>query len=117
MGHIGLDTLQKTANCTTGIENTGLAHPRFQFQSCQMAKMSKAPRSKTDNQPASKRGECFHMDFVFFRGPKHLTDLTTRTWHGKRRMIGEEPADCQPTITSHDSYLSYLLVVDAFTRA
>ena len=57
------------------------------------------------------------MDFGYFRGPKHLTDLTNRTWHGKRRMMKQEAADYQPIITSDDVCSSYLLVVDAFTRA
>ena len=82
-----------------------------------MAKMNKAPRGKYENRPATKYCEQFHIDFGFFRGPKHLTNLTTRTWHGKRRMMGQEAADYQPIITNHDGYSSYLLVVDAFTRA
>ena len=32
-------------------------------------------------------------------------------------MVGQEAADYQPIITSHDGYSSYLLVVDAFTSA
>ena len=31
--------------------------------------------------------------------------------------MGQEVADYQPIITSHDGYSSFLLVVDAFTRA
>ena len=117
MGHIGFDTLRKTAQCTTGIEDIGLTYTLFQCQSCQMARINKAPRSKTESRPASKHRECFHMDFGFFRGPKHLMDLTTRTWHGERRQAGIEPTGYQPIITSHDGYSSYLLMVDAFTRA
>ena len=82
-----------------------------------MAKINKAPRSKTENRPASKRKERFHMDFGFFREPEHLTDLTTHTWHDKRQQTGTEPTDYQPIITSYDGYSSYLLVVDVFTRA
>ena len=32
-------------------------------------------------------------------------------------MMRQEAADYHPIITSHDGYSSYLLVVDAFTRA
>ena len=117
MGHIGLERLQKTAQCTMGMEDIGQIHPLFACQSCQMAKMTKVPRGKPENRLATKRGERFHMDFGFLRGPKHLMDLRTRKWHGKRTMIGQEAADYQPIITSHDGYSSYLLVVDAFTRA
>ena len=99
------------------MEDIGQAHPLFQCQSCQMAKINKAPRSKTKNRPTSKRREHFHIYFLFFREPKHGTDLTTRMWHGKRRMMGQEAADYQPIITSHEGYSNYLLVVDAFTRA
>ena len=117
MGYIGLDTLQKTAKCTTDMKDIGFAHSLFQCQSCQMAKVNKAPCSPTENRPVSRRGERFHMDFGFFREPKHLTDLTTRTWHDKRQLAGQEPTDYQSIIISRDGYSSYLLVVDAFTRA
>ena len=69
-----------------------------------MAKMNIAPRGKNETSPPTRRGERFHMDFGFFRGPKYLTDVMTRTWHGKRRMMGQEAADYQPIITSHDDY-------------
>ena len=82
-----------------------------------MAKRTKAPRTKTENRPATQRGERFHMDYGFLRGPKHLTDLAAHTWHGKRRVNGEAATDYRPIITSHDDYSSYLLIVDAFTRA
>ena len=89
----------------------------FKCQSCQMAKMTKAAKTKIDNRPASRKGERFHMDFGFFRGPKHLQDLTKRKHVGKRRAKGEETPDYQPIVTSHDGFSSYLLIVDAFTRA
>ena len=83
LSHGGIEKLKHTGNCTTGMEDFDKAHPLFKCQSCQMAKMMKAAKSKIDNRPASRKGERFHMDFGFFRGPKHLQDLT------KRNRIGD----------------------------
>ena len=44
------------------------------------------------------------MDFGFFRGPKHLQDLTKRKHVGKRRAKGEETPDYQPIVTSRDGF-------------
>ena len=84
-----------------------------------MVLTDKSPKDKNrkPTRNATQRSKQFHMDYEFFRGPKHLTNLTTRTWHGKRWLNSEAATDYRLIITNHDGYSIYLLIVDAFTRA
>ena len=113
LGHIGLKKLQATARCTTGMPAIGNLHPLFQCRACAIAKMTKTPRRKRDNQ-AQQPGERFHMDFGFVRGPKHLQVLLKNKRTAKHKV--KHARSHHPIKTSHDGYSSYLLVADAASR-
>ena len=113
MGHIGLKKLQATAQCTKGIPRIGNLHPQFHCQACAIAKMTKTPRRKKEDQ-ASRPGERFHMDFGFVRGPKNLQALLKRKRTPKHKI--RTAKSHHPIKTSHDGYSSYLLITDAASR-
>ena len=110
MGHIGLKKLQDTAKCTKGMPSIGQLHPLFKCRACAIAKMTKTPRRKMEQQ-ASKPGELFHMDFRFVRGPKNLQTLLQQQRTAKHKI--RHAQSHHPIKTSHNGYTSYLLITDA----
>ena len=113
MGHIGLKKLQATAKCTKGMPPIGNLHPLFKCQACALAKMTKSPKRRKEDQ-ATTPGERFHMDFGFVRGPKNLQHLLKRRRTAKHKIRNAKSH--HPIKTSHDGYSSYLLITDAATR-
>jgi hypothetical protein len=112
MGHPGTDKLRKTQHHTTGIPTLGPLHPLFGCHNCDIAKMTKQARGKTDAGAAHHKGERFHMDYGFFRGPAHLANHVKRK-HGNM-TLGSLPH--KPILTSREGYAAYLLIVDSKTR-
>ena len=111
LGHIGLQKLKATSKCTKGMDNVGNTHPLFQCQACDMAKMTKVPKTKKEDQVTTP-GKRFHMDFGFVWGPKDLQ----RIIHNKRTPKHKTAkSNHQPLLISHNGYSSYLLVVDVAT--
>jgi hypothetical protein len=80
MAHPGTAKLKKTQQHTTGMPPLGAAHPLFGCNNCNMAKMDKQPRGKTDSREAKANGKRFHMDYGFFRGPRHLQKQLKRKY-------------------------------------
>jgi hypothetical protein len=112
MAHPGTAKLRKTQQHTTGIPALGPAHPLFGCSSCNMGKLAKQARGKTDSREANAKGERFHMDYGFFRGPKHLQRKI------KRKYGDATAASMQhkPILESREGYVAYLLIVDGHTR-
>jgi hypothetical protein len=112
MAHPGTAKLKKTQQHTTGMPTLGPAHPLFGCGSCDMGKMAKQSRGKTDSQEASAIGERFHMDYGFFRGPKHLQRQIKRKY-GDMSIASLKH---KPIIESREGYVAYLLIVDGHSR-
>ena len=110
MGHIGLKKLQDTAKCTKRMSSVGQLHPLFKCRACAIAKMTKTPRQKIEQQ-ASKPSERFHMDFGFVYGQKFLQTLLQQRHTAKHKI--RHAQSHHPIKTSHDGYASYLLITDA----
>ena len=113
MGHTGLKKPQATAQCTKGMPRTGNLHPQFHCQACAMAKMTKTPRRKKEDQ-ATNPGERFHMDFGFVRGPKNPQVLLKQKRTPKHET--RTAKSHHPIKTSHDGHSSCLLMTDAASR-
>jgi hypothetical protein len=77
-----------------------------------MGKLMKQARGKTDSREARAIGERFHMDYGFFRGPKHLQKRVQRKY-GIKSIASLKH---KPVIESHEGYVAYLLIVDGHTR-
>jgi hypothetical protein len=88
--------------------NLGAAHPLFSCNICNMGKMDKQPRGKTDSREAQAKGERFHMDYGFFRGPRHLQKKLKRKY-GDMTITAIKH---KPIIESREGYVAYLLIVD-----
>jgi hypothetical protein len=112
MGHPGLAKLKKTQQHTSGIPTLGAAHPLFGCNNCNMGKLTKQARGKTDSREANANGERFHMDYGFFRGPKHLQKQIKRRY-GDMTIASLQH---QPILESREGYVAYLLIVDGFSR-
>jgi hypothetical protein len=112
MAHPGNVKLKKTQQHTTGIPNLGPAHPLFACNNCSMGKLAKQARGKTDSRQATAKGERFHMDYGFFRGPKHLQRQIKRKY-GDLTIASLKH---KPILESREGYVAYLLIVDGYTR-
>jgi hypothetical protein len=112
MAHPGLAKLKKTQQHTNGIPNLGPAHPLFGCHNCDMGKLAKQARGKTDSRQAQAKGERFHMDYGFFRGPKHLQGQIKRKY-GDMTIASLKH---KPILESREGYVAYLLIVDGYTR-
>merc|ERR1711884_958343 len=88
-------------------------HPLFKCRACTIAKMTKTPRQKTEQQ-ASTPGERFHMDFGFVCGPKNLQTLLRQRRTVKHKI--RHARSHHLIKASHDGYTSYLLITDAASR-
>jgi hypothetical protein len=75
-----------------------------------MAKMTKQSRGKTDIRSAAINGERFHMDYGFFRGPRHLQRKIKRKYGASMKVM---TAEHKPIIESRKGYVAYLLIVDS----
>ena len=112
MGHPGTVKLRKTQQHTTGIPTLGPLHPLFGCNNCNMAKLTKQSRGKVDASAAQIKGERFHMDYGFFRGPADLTKRVKRKY-GEMKIAS---LPHKPIIESRDGHTAYLLIVDSKTR-
>jgi hypothetical protein len=77
-----------------------------------MGKLAKQARGKTDSREANAKGKRFHMDYGFFRGPKHLQQKIKR----KYGDVTAASMQHKPIIESREGYVAYLLIVDGHTR-
>jgi hypothetical protein len=112
MAHPGTAKLKKTQQHTIGMPNLGAAHPLFGCNNCNMGKLDKQARGKTDSRQAQANGERFHMDYGFFRGPKHLQRQIKR----KYGDVTIASLQHKPILESREGYVAYLLVIDGFSR-
>jgi hypothetical protein len=103
MGHPGAQKLRKTQQHTTGIPALGPLHPLFGCNNCNMAKMTKQPRGKTGIRSAQINGERFHMDYGFFRGPRHL-QRQIKSKYGANMTIAPEAH--KPIIENREGYVA-----------
>jgi hypothetical protein len=117
MAHPGAAKLKKTQQHTNGIPSLGAAHPLFGCNNCNMGKIEKQARGKTDSREAQANGERFHMDYGFFRGPKHLQRHIKRKY-GKMTLAHptNEKRKHKPIIESREGYVAYLLIIDGNSR-
>ncbi len=74
--------------------------------------MTKQSRGKEDSGAANIKGERFHMDYGFFRGPAHLAKRVKR----KYGAMTLNSLNHKPIIQSREGYAAYLLIVDSKTR-
>ena len=86
--------------CVDGIPDLNPLHHQFhKCEACMRGKVTSAPKHKQTNITTTQRGQLFHMDFGFGRGSAY-----------------KEKNNKGKIVTSRDSYNSYLIIVDAYTR-
>ena len=101
LAHPGEKIMHNIHNCVDGIPNLSTKrHQFYKCDCCMKAKIQKQPRNVTTSTATKCRGQRFHADFGFVRGPDfHKFDKKRNTF-----------------VTSIDKFNSYLLIIDAHTR-
>ena len=75
-------------------------------RACDVAKLRKAPRGPAATDlPNLEKGQVFHMDIGFIRGPANLPEVLARTQDAEPKVI-----------ESRQGYVCYLLIIDSKTR-
>ncbi|KAI2502314.1 hypothetical protein MHU86_12118 [Fragilaria crotonensis] len=75
-------------------------------RACDVAKLRKAPRGPAATAfPSMEKGQVFHLDIGFIRGPANLPEVLARTQDAEPKVI-----------ESRQGYVCYLLIIDSKTR-
>ena len=108
LAHCSEQRLRRTQKLVDGI-------PGFHAQriphvvncrTCDVAKLKKAPRGPSRDQPADLQpGQIFSMDIGFIRGPRNLAAVLARTEDAAPKVI-----------ESRQGYVCYLLIIDNKSR-